>query len=45
MEFWNDLGLIFKNIKKHYKEGSSIQKMGDILKELVYYLYWDWYSK
>ena len=29
IDFWQDIGLIFKNIKKHFpSESSSIRKMG-----------------
>jgi len=41
--FWTDLGMIFKNIQKHYSDSPSLLEIGSIYKELAYHLYRDWY--
>lgn len=39
-EFWNELGLMFKNcIRTYPDEASSFRKMGDKLRVLAYHLY------
>lgn len=43
-QFWNDLGLVFKNCRKFNKDAASdIRRLCDTLREVSYR--WDYYVK
>ena len=44
MDFWRDLGLVFKNCRSYYKSmKTGLRKQCDALRTLAYHLYNDWY--